>query len=103
MNNTFTKITEPVKNAAAKLGHYKIVIFVILVLSVYGYIIVNISMLTNAQPSEESISELSSPIRSAKIDERVIKQLQQLQDNSVSVKALFDEARSNPFQEKPSI
>lgn len=99
MNTSLSKYTTSIKSAAVSLSRYKLIIFVVLVLSVYGYIIFNISVLTNAQPSEERITELSSPIRSAKIDEKVINQLQQLQDNSVSVKALFDEARNNPFQE----
>ena len=98
-NNLVSKSVESIQSLFTKLSHFKLIVFVLLVVGVYGYVILTISSLTNAQPSEEQISELSSPIRSAKIDEKIIKQLQQLQDNSVSVKALFDEARSNPFQE----
>lgn len=100
MKNKMTaKPIESLQSLFTKLSHFKLIVFVLLVVGVYGYVILTISTLTNAQPSEEQISELSSPIRSAKIDEKIIKQLQQLQDNSVSVKSLFNEARSNPFQE----
>jgi hypothetical protein len=98
-NNQITKLVESTQSLLTKLSHIKLLIFVLLVVGVYGYVILTISSLTNAQPSEEQITELSSPLKSAKIDDKLIKQLQQLQDNSVSVKALFNEARSNPFQE----
>lgn len=98
-NKLVAKPVESIQSLFTKLSHFKLVVFVLLVVGVYGYVILSISSLTNAQPSEAQISELSSPIRSAKIDEKIIKQLQQLQDNSVSVKSLFNEARSNPFQE----
>lgn len=98
-NKQISKLVESLQSVIIKLGHVKLLIFVLLVVGVYGYVILTISSLTNAQPSEDQIAELSSPLRSAKIDDKLVKQLQQLQDNSVSVKALFDEARSNPFQE----
>lgn len=94
-----TKITNQVSNLSGRVTRYKLVIFVLAVAVVYGYMVVTISSLSSAQPTPEQISSQSSPIKTAKIDKKVILQLQQLQDNSVSVRTLFDEARSNPFQE----
>ena len=72
---------------------------VVAVAAIYGYIVFTINSLSHAEPSADQISSQSSPIKSTKIDPLVIHQLQQLQDNSVSVKALFTETRDNPFQE----
>ena len=94
-----TKISSQVFNVSKRVTRYKLVIFVLAVAAVYGYLVITISSLSSAQPTPEQISSQSSPIKTAKIDKKVILQLQQLQDNSVSVRTLFDEARSNPFQE----
>ena len=94
-----TKISSQVSNVSRRVARYKSVIFVLAVAAVYGYLVITISSLSGAQPTPEQISSQSSPIKTAKIDKKVILQLQQLQDNSVSVRTLFDEARSNPFQE----
>ncbi|MBC7707888.1 hypothetical protein H7Y63_01560 [Polaromonas sp.] len=93
------KATAAAGTTATVLVRYKLVIFVLLIACVYGYIILTISSLSSSQPTPDQISAESRPIKSTKIDKKVIQQLQQLQDNSVSVKTLFDEARNNPFQE----
>lgn len=93
------KASYAVASSIAKINRFKIVIFVLLVVSVYGYIILTISSLSGAQPSSDQINQQNISIKSAKVDKKVILQLQQLQDNSISVKTLFDDARDNPFQE----
>ncbi|MDL2341716.1 MAG: hypothetical protein QFB87_01390 [Patescibacteria group bacterium] len=93
------KVSNSVNETVSVLVRYKLIIFVLLVAGVYGYIVLTISSLANAQPTADQISAESRPIKSTKIDKQVILQLQQLQDNSVSVKTLFNEARDNPFQE----
>lgn len=85
--------------ASEELGHYKVIIFIVLVVGVYGFVLLRISELRNAQPTQDMISAQSSPVNGAHIDKNVVHQLQQLQDNSVSVQSLFNDARSNPFQE----
>lgn len=93
------KITKTFSALFEWLNKYKLILFGLFVTGVYGYLLITISLLSSVQPTAEQIGEQSRPIRSAKVDEKIISQLQQLQDNSVSVKALFDEARDNPFQE----
>ena len=86
----------------AKLGElkrYRMIIFILFVVLVYGFVVFRINTLSSVEPSQVDISAQSDPIRTAHVDKSVITQLQSLQDNSVSVKALFDQARSNPFQE----
>ena len=94
-----TKVSKPIVSFVSRVGHYRVLIFVIAVTAIYGYIVFTINSLSHAEPSSEQISSQTSPIKATKIDPTVIKQLQQLQDNSVSVKALFNETRNNPFQE----
>lgn len=81
-----------------KIGVYKIVIFVIFICLIYAFVWFKISSLSNAEPSSTQVSSQVKAAAIPHIDKNVVTQLQSLQDNSVSVQALFNQARSNPFQ-----
>jgi hypothetical protein len=59
-------------------------------------LVVQIGQATSVQPTPSD--QLTSVKPSPRIDQDVVSQLQQLQDNSVSVQALFNQGRTNPFQ-----
>lgn len=84
-----------------QIGRYRVVIFLLAVVGIYGFVLFQINALNSVQPTQDQINSQSNPIRTAHIDKKVVNQLQSLQDNSVNVKTLFDQARSNPFQEQP--
>ncbi|HTB49267.1 MAG TPA: hypothetical protein VK712_04250 [Verrucomicrobiae bacterium] len=81
-----------------KLRRYSVVIFLIFIALLYGFVLLRINSLSNTQPSPDAVSSQVQAAQTPHIDESVVKQLQSLQDNSVSVQALFNQARSNPFQ-----
>lgn len=78
------------------LGRYKILFFGLLVIALYGYVVLQINKASNVQPTADQTQTAAKA--TPKIDPVIVKQLQQLQDNSVSVKALFNSDRTNPFQ-----
>ncbi|MDB5175593.1 MAG: hypothetical protein JWM81_451 [Candidatus Saccharibacteria bacterium] len=92
-------LTKILGEVLAKVSRFRLLIFIALVCIVYGYILFTITSLSNAQPTDTMVSAQKSPITSARVDKKVISQLRQLQDNSVSVQELFNQARDNPFQE----
>jgi len=92
-------VREIVGNALQKLHGYAFVIFLVFVSVLYGIIFYQINSLSNAQPSSQDISKQVKAAQLPRIDPAVVNQLQSLQDNSVNVQTLFNEARSNPFQE----
>ncbi len=73
--------------------------FVIFVAVLYGFVLLRINTLDNVQPSSDSVTGQVQAARVPRIDKSVAKQLQSLNDNSVNVQTLFNEARSNPFQQ----
>lgn len=77
---------------------YSILLFVLFVAGLYGAVFYQFYSLSDAEPSESAVSSQVKAARVPHIDEDVLKQLQSLQDNSVSVQALFNEKRNNPFQ-----
>ena len=83
-------------NTLRKLLRARVILFLLLVAVVYGFLILRINTLKNAQPSTgAAVSQINS---STNIDQATIDKITQLQDNSVSVQALFNQARTNPFQ-----
>ena len=82
-----------------RFSRYYVVLFFVLVLGVYAFLMLRINNLQSAQPNTVSGATKVTTVVTPHIDPKVVQQLQQLQDNSVSVKTLFDQARSNPFQD----
>lgn len=62
----------------------------------YGYLILAIS---NLESGNTSIATNNPPIinTAQHINQSVVKQLEQLQNNNVTVQSLFQQARNNPF------
>ncbi len=78
---------------------YSLVAFIIFVAALYGFVLLRINSLSNVQPSSDAVNSQVQAAHIPRVDPTVIRQLQSLQDNSVSVQTLFNDARSNPFQE----
>ena len=83
---------------AHKLMKYALIGFFVFVGLIYGFLLFRINSLSGQQPTQAQITSHVKAAQIPHIDQAVVKQLQSLQDNSVSVQALFNEARSNPFQ-----
>jgi hypothetical protein len=92
-------IPEKLGVAVQKLARYRLIIFILMIASVYGYVVITINGLSTQQPSTQNVNGELGSIKTPKLDETVVKQLEALRDNSVRVKTLFDEARNNPFNE----
>lgn len=77
---------------------YALPAFIVFAAIIYGFIFLRINTLANAEPSDSDVASQVQAARVPHIDETVVQQLKSLQDNSVSVQSLFNDARSNPFQ-----
>src|SRR5580700_462377 len=81
-----------------EIGHlvsrYAIILFLLLLAAVYGFVLLQISSLSNAEPSSSAVSSQAQTVAIPHIDPTVVQQIQNLQDNSVSVQALFNQART---------
>ena len=83
---------------SSKLRKYTWLALIVLVALLYGYVIIKINGFLSATPSSSAIASNLKTSVSPAINQNVVNQLNQLQNNSVSVQALFNQARSNPFQ-----
>lgn len=64
-----------------------------------GGLVMQIGNLSRQEPSEDAVTEKLSSIKTPRIDNATLNKIQQLQDQNVDVKSLFDQARNNPFSE----
>lgn len=80
-----------------RLSLYSAFIFFLFVAALYGFIVWRINVYYNAPASQ---SEISAKVAAQPhIDPSVVQKMQDLQNNSVNVQSLFNQARENPFQE----
>jgi hypothetical protein len=99
MKLSIKEIPARISDILAPFKKYAILLFVIVVAGVYGFLVFRINGMQSTSPSSSGDIQKGTLVATPRIDPNLVTQLQQLQDNSVSVKSLFDEARSNPFQE----
>lgn len=94
-----TSISEQIKPVVRYIKKYEKFLFGLLVLLALIFLVFRINQLSTAEPSNSAIDEKLQGVTRPKIDQAVLDRIQQLQDQNVEVKALFDQARSNPFNE----
>ena len=92
-------ITDALQSLRAVMMRYTVLWFLLLLIAVYGFVLYRIITAQAAAPTEAAITDQTQATATPHIDQRVVDQMQSLQDNSQNVKTLFDQARSNPFQE----
>lgn len=91
-------ITKTLITDVEKAQRYSVLAFIVFVCLIYGFVMFRFNSLRNAEPSADAVSSQVKSARVPHIDQAVVKQLESLEDNSVNVQALFNQARRNPFQ-----
>lgn len=87
----------PALKAKAKgVVRYAGLLLFIFIAGAYIFILLRINMVATSDPDTGTTQ---AEVQKLHVNESVVSQLQQLKDNSVSVQTLFDQARSNPFNE----
>ncbi|HVX47850.1 MAG TPA: hypothetical protein VHA05_00640 [Candidatus Saccharimonadales bacterium] len=98
MNHQLKDLSNKVLSTLNKLKPYSLFIFLAFVLCVYGFVLFRANQLNSQEPSDDAVNSHVKAAQLPHIDPVVVEQLKTLHDNSVSVQALFDQGRSNPFQ-----
>ncbi len=91
---------KPIMQLLRAMNTYRGLAFFLILASLYGFIVWRINVLSTAPPSQADIKLAEkSATTSPKIDEASARAINNLKDNSVRVQTLFEDARSNPFNE----
>jgi glycosyltransferase A (GT-A) superfamily protein (DUF2064 family) len=81
------------------LRGYSVIFFLLLLAAVYGFVLFKVNGLIGLQPNDADVQSQIQASATPHVDAATVKQIEDLNDNNVSVQSLFDQARSNPFQE----
>lgn len=73
------------------------IIFVIFSIMI-GVIIQRAGNLSSSEPSYAEIKEKIESLETKKIDKESLSKLKELEEQSVSIESLFDNGRTNPFE-----
>jgi hypothetical protein len=65
----------------------------------YAFLVLRISNLSNPPVDDSQVTAQVKASSIPHIDSQAVDQLQTLKDNSVNVQTLFQQSRTNPFQE----
>lgn len=93
-NPSLAKLKTKLASLRKFLWAFLILFFVV----VYGYVLLGIHTDMTQQPSQTQVSNNLKTTAMPAINQKVVKQLEDMSNNSVSVQALFNQGRQNPFQ-----
>jgi hypothetical protein len=99
MNLDITKIKQSINPFINFLKKYAVLVFIVLGLSVVGFLVYQVGQLATKEPGDTLVEEKTGQVRPIRIDAKAVEQVQKLQATNVEVKALFDQSRDNPFNE----
>jgi hypothetical protein len=99
MTDDLKKLLDKLKPEVHFLKRYAVMLFIIVFLCIYGFLVIRVNSLVQSEPSQAALDEKLKTINRTKIDQSALDDIQNLQDQNVEVKALFEHARNNPFNE----
>ncbi len=87
------------KKASSTVHRYAILGFLLFLVAVYGFLSWRIAHFSQLEPDQMEVTTQLKTAGVPNVNEDVIRKIEQLKDNSVSVQTLFEQARDNPLQE----
>ena len=73
------------------------ILFIAVTVIIYGFLSFHVINGVNSQPNSNTLNQQSNSTQAIRIDQKSLNKLRALQDNSVNIQSLFNEARNNPF------
>jgi hypothetical protein len=80
-----------------QLVRFRLALFLLFVAVTYGFLLWRIVDFSNVPPDNTVVTQTNAA--RPHIDQATVDKINQLQDNSVNVQTLFNQARQNPFHE----
>ncbi len=87
------------RKIARWLKRYFGILLFVSVSMLFGFLIFKINAYNRQQPDPTAVSQRIEQVKRPRIDQQTAEKLQNLEDSSKEVQALFQEARDNPFVE----
>lgn len=98
MKQSIDDLKKKLVKALAFCSRYSFLIFFIIFAAMSGFLVTRIGELSRAEPSQAEIDQRLQDIKMPKVDDDAIAKLKELQGRNISIEALFDNGRTNPFE-----
>lgn len=99
MKKLLQSLTNRLAPLLAIIKKNKVFIIILVVLTVFGFIVFRISYFNGLEPSDSALEEQLKTSSRPKIDKAIVEKLVNLETENIQVQALFNQARENPFSE----
>lgn len=97
MKNIQAKIIDSSNSFLAFITRYRITIFIVLTGIMLAVMLVDISMLSDAKPTEQQIADAEKSVKIIKFKEESVDVIKSLKANNIQIETLFDPNRYDPF------
>lgn len=99
MNISLGNFSPKLKKIRHSLRRNGVFLYVLAMLCAYTFLVVRINLLNRSEPSDDAVTEKLQSVQRPKIQQDLLKKIQDLEDQNVEVQSLFKQARENPFSE----
>lgn len=99
MKLSLKDIPQKLAPALQVVKRYLAFIFAAFFLGTYAFLMLRINTLARTEPDDDAVAEKLQTVQRPKLDQSAVDRIEQLEDQSVDVKTLFNNARQNPFSE----
>lgn len=99
MNIEIKDTLPKLKSALYELKRYTVVIFIVILVIIYGFLAFKIGSISRTEPNEADVASQLEGTKQLQVDQEAINKIEQLKDQNIAVQSLFESARDNPFQE----
>jgi hypothetical protein len=94
-----SSITSSIVSVKNWVVQHRIVLFIVIVSSVFGFMILRIAQMSTMEPTSQQKTEALQSIKIVKIDESAITVIKQLEYKNIAIDTLFDPGRYDPFSD----
>lgn len=99
MNTGSQQLTEKLQSVKRLTLRFAPILFIVIVLSIYGFLILYVNNLTAVSVDDDEVIEMLEVTTRPQIDQQAVEAIEELQDQNIQIESLFEEARDNPFSE----
>ena len=87
------------KIATSLTARYSFLLFLTVFAGLAGYLVVRIGYLSKLEPTPDQVSATLQEVKKTNTDTESIQKLKELESRNISIESLFDNGRTNPFED----
>lgn len=99
LNFDLKDIPAKLRSLLIYLKKYAVFICVIAVLGIFVFLVWRIQYYATIEPTDSDVINKVNELNTPRLDQESVNKILLLEDQNIEVKALFNQARQNPFQE----